>query len=793
MGKVSKPYKLCLLLVALLLTASIFNAPVLADSMDQKEAKAEAKAKMRLKEKAEQAEKLEKKKEEAERKKREEAELAKQKAEARAKAKAEAEKLAAVDAEAKAQTQAEISEAKSVMEAQMADLKSQKAALAAEYDAKKAQLKDKYAADKAAAVDDAAKAKLADEYAADLATLNQQQQQQNQAIADKMATAQSNYNQVVAKAQMKARHAVADATIASLNFPEDNTPVLTAREVQIKGNTLIDTAEILSKMPVIWSASGVTLTESEPGDLYDFRGLSKIIMEPGPARQVSARTIQGFTLYVLSVYQEYSYAGIYVYVPRSTMVGANQLQNDILVIEVLEAPVTEVTVRSYDPDQNMKEEGYLKRSYIEKWSPVQSGAVANQKELDDFVNLLNQNPDRYVSATVTRGAKPNSLAVEYDIYEATPWHWFIQIDNSGTQDRQWTPRIGVINTNLLGIDDTFSVIFQAPWESDFAENYALYGSYDLPIMGPKLRFNAYAGYSEFDTNPDAGPFDFIGNGSFVGGILRYNAIQTESDMPLLGKGWFFDIKGMVEYTRSKVTPSLFPTQLGSDVRFWMWGWGLELHKKDDMSQSSFSFDRWESWGGQTSAGVGVGPKGFVDARAGASSDFSIYDFKAAHSQFIDPNKIQRVAGSFRWVLPNERLVPAKMTSFGGMYTVRGYDESEIVADGGMLASIQYEYDYIAAEKAVNPPVEEEGQEENKYEIKRLAPLVFLDYGRTTIRRAGTIAGESRHDEMLSVGVGCLLDVGNHLSGAVYYGHPLIKTVRTREGKGRVNASFRLIW
>ena len=40
-----------------------------------------------------------------------------------------------------------------------------------------------------------------------------------------------------------------------------------------------------------------------------------------------------------------------------------------------------------------------------------------------------------------------------------------------------------------------------------------------------------------------------------------------------------------------------------------------------------------------------------------------------------------------------------MTAFGGMYTVRGYDEYEIIADGGILTSIQYEYDLVQAEKA----------------------------------------------------------------------------------------------
>ena len=43
-----------------------------------------------------------------------------------------------------------------------------------------------------------------------------------------------------------------------------------------------------------------------------------------------------------------------------------------------------------------------------------------------------------------------------------------------------------------------------------------------------------------------------------------------------------------------------------------------------------------------------------------------------------------------------------MTTFGGLYTVRGYQESEIVADGGIIASVQYEYDIVKAIEKEQP-------------------------------------------------------------------------------------------
>ena len=566
--------------------------------------------------------------------------------------------------------------------------------------------------------------------------------------------------------------ALLEEEIAKLDLPQDLSQRFTVRQLRISGNTLISTDKLLLNMPAVYNASGEPLHLAASAYLFDLRSLQDVVAEPGEAHEVSARTIEGFVQYVLSVYQEKNYAGILVYVPKDAIING-KLRDDILPVAVIEAAVTDVTVKFYDPDQNEKEKGYLRRSAMEEWSPTEIGEVANQEELDAFVNLLNLNPDRYVSAVVTQGIEPNSLGVRYDIYEANPWHFFIQVDNSGTKERRWNPRIGLINTNLLGFDDTFTAIYQAPWDSGIDENYSLYGSYDIPIGTPRLRLNAYAGHSEFDISPESGPFDFLGRGTFYGGVLRYNVLQAD--------GWFFDIKGGVEHTRSRVNPSLFTSFLGTDIKFWMWGWGLELHRSDDMSRSAFAFNRWESWGGESDASE------FALARTGADSDFSIYSASASHSQFLDADKINRLSGSFRWIGSNERLVPAKMTSFGGMYTVRGYDEYEIVADGGILASAQYEFDLVKYEESKDRDEAEVKESPGEKPLfRRVAPLVFFDYGRSKVRNAIAALGEKNHEEMMSVGPGMVVEVGDDLSAGVYYGFPLRATDDTRKGKGRFN-------
>lgn len=568
-----------------------------------------------------------------------------------------------------------------------------------------------------------------------------------------------------------------ETQIEQLSLPEDTSQRLTVRELLISGNALISTEELLEGMPLVYNASDEPLLKAESQYLYDLRVIHDIISQPDLPRMVSSRTIQGLTQYILSVYEDNHYAGIYVYVPEALIKDGVELVGELLFIKVLEAPITGTKIEFYDADRNEVEKGYLRRSILHKWSPLKMGEVANQKALDDFVNLLNLNPDRYVAAIVSRGVEPNTLSLGYNVYETNPWHYFIQLDNSGTRDRQWSPRIGLINTNLLGIDDRLTVVYQASADSSVDDNYSLFGSYDFPLIGPRLRLQLYGGYSEFDIVPEAGLFNFLGSGSFYGAILRYNVLQTN--------GWFFDVTGSLSHERSNITPSLFPEFLASDVKIDLWGIGVDIHRSDDMSRTSFTFNRVESMGGSDRAQ-------FALSRTGADPDFNIYTISANHSRYLDRNKIQQLRGAFRYITPNERLVPAKMTTFGGMYSVRGYDEYEIVADGGILASAQYEFDLVKYNQAwqIDEP-EPDGVESKRFQLKKLAPLAFIDFGQARIK--DPVGSEKEHETLLSIGIGTILELGDNFSAGVYYGYPLKATDDTKRGKGRLSVNLMLRW
>ena len=570
------------------------------------------------------------------------------------------------------------------------------------------------------------------------------------------------------------RHAISEEQVALLTLPQDETRRLSVKEIKITGNTLLTTDILLGEIPLVFNSSGTPLVKAQTDDLYDLRDIKDVVAQSGQTVEVSLRNIQGLTQYILSVYQDNNYSGIYVFVPKGSIKDGVSFVDDILQINVIEATVSGVTTKFYDIERNELEKGKLRRKTLEKWMPVREGQVTNQKAIDNTLNLLNQDPDRYITALVSPGSEPNTLDVQYNVYEINPWHYFIQVDNSGTDDRQWNPRVGVINTNLLGFDDRLTVIGQGIPDSTISKNYSVYGSYDFPVAGPRLRLNVYTGYSEYDINPETGPFNFIGKGNFYGGVLRYNVLQR--------KGWFFDVTGSLSHEESKIRPSLFKQFLSSNVKMDLFGIGLNIHRENDISNTSLAVNRTQSIGGSSQSSF-WDTVTLTGARMNAEQDFIIYTVSGNHSQYLDKRKVQQLRSTVRWIKPDERLVPAKMTSFGGMYSVRGYREYEIVADGGILASVQYEYDLVRQNEAI-------GQKSiANQDVRKIAPLVFFDYGRSRIERA--VPGERWRQTLYSAGVGIAAEFGKHFSMAIYYGHPLKATVDTRRDHGRVNISLML--
>jgi hemolysin activation/secretion protein len=564
---------------------------------------------------------------------------------------------------------------------------------------------------------------------------------------------------------------------SGFSLGDDRSPVFDISSISIRGNTILTSEELLEDIPIIYNAWSESIKKADPVFLYDLGGIRTVIDNPGQSTKVSARNIQGLVQYILKVYKDKGYV-VRVYVPEESLKQGGKFIGEVLDITVIEAIAGKVSINFFDVNGSAAKKEYTRSTLIDEWSPVKEGEPLNQKKLDDYVSLLNENPDRYTQVSLSEGEGEDTLNVDYNVYEVSPWHTFLQIDNAGTRDRRWSPRLGMINTNLTGRDDTLTGVIQGPIDDRMSRNdYSAFASYEVPLYTQRLRLNIFGGRSEFDVDGGQG-IDFLGNGNIWGSNLTLNVLQKDN--------WFFDVFQGVSFEKSNVSTSQFSSQLGSKVYMDLWTTGAKLYKRDDMRKTFIRIDRTTRIGGSHQHDYWNGTTG---ARTNANSNFWIWNFNASHYQYLEAEKIQRVLASVRYIRPNTRLVSAKMTTFGGMYTVRGYEESAIVADGGVLASFQYEYDLIKRDQA---KAAREGTPRDKTpRLRKLAPVAFFDYGRA--RTEDAVPGEKSREELYSVGGGLLFEYGESFSGGAYYGYPLKAATGTATGDGRVNVYFMLQW
>jgi len=576
-------------------------------------------------------------------------------------------------------------------------------------------------------------------------------------------------------------------------LPEDKTRPFIVKEIKISGNTAITSDDLLFGLPAVYLDSR-PLNAGEPKSnlVYDFRALAEIVLAPGRGLEVSQRTIQGLTKYILSRYKKAGYVGIYVYVSASAVDNEARLVDGVLLLSVVEAQVAHVTTKWRDFQGKEKQEHVLKEGFIEAGSPVQEGEVIQNHDLQKYVRLLNASPDRHVVPVISPGAEPDAVDLSYDVYERDPWHFYAQLDNSGPDQRQWNPRVGLLNTNLTGRDDRLSAMAQADVQAP-GDNYAAFGSYDFPLF-PRLRLGFYAGVSQFDITPEstAGLISFLGRGWFTGMTGRYNVAQVYD--------WLLDITGSLSREISRVDRSL---GTDSDVTMTLGGLGLEAHRTwetrrkgaiagETVGETSVFFERLQNFGGDSAD--------FENARLGSDPHFAKWSLGVVHWQFLDPNhsspnqQVHQVSARFRDILPSGRLVPAKMTTFGGWYSVRGYPEDLIVADGGILASVEYRF-YLSRCLGIG------GAAARKAEVSLVG---FSDYGRPTIK--DPMVGEFDSVNMWGVGIGTILEIkpsaltrGNHephFTAGIYYGWALQEVkdpsdgrILTDQGDGQWNFNF----
>ena len=314
--------------------------------------------------------------------------------------------------------------------------------------------------------------------------------------------------------------------------------------------------------------------------------------------------------------------------------------------------------------------------------------------LDQYVFRLNRHPGRRVDLGVSAGTEPGTIALDFLITENKPWLVYFQLSNTGTESTsEWRERFGYINNQLTGNDDILSLDYVT---AGFDSSHALIASYDFPIAGDWWRLRPFASWSAYEAS-DVGfaGEEFEGENWSIGAETTANVYQYGET--------FVDLFAGLRYERVEVKNNAVDIEGRNNFLLPTVGARLERSTEIASTRAEIGFEF-------NLPDVSDTDKDELDALGRLDPDDSwlAFQWDLSHSIYLEPllfrNRWEDTGPGGLPTLAHElalsvrgqyafdaRLVPNYEQVVGGLYTVRGYDESIVAGDTVVVASAEYRF------------------------------------------------------------------------------------------------------
>lgn len=333
-------------------------------------------------------------------------------------------------------------------------------------------------------------------------------------------------------------------------------------------------------------------------------------------------------------------------------------------------------------------------------SPDQPGSLLLRDTLENYLQMLSQQPNRRVEASVASAGEPGKVVLDYLVTESKPWQVFAQVSNTGTKSTdEWRTRLGYQHHQLTNHDDTLNFDFVSTPNLDTKAGFL---SYRIPLGRPsRFAVRTYGSYGDFTADGEVfESLRFVGDNWMIGSEVTY---QTT-----LARIWDVTLNAGANYSSYAIntnigelslyrgnSPFLVPFlggTIGHDHQWWALKGGLRV----EHSVSGVP---------NTDPGNGVDWLG----RTNVDESWTALRWSFESSMFLEPLFLRGSQGSLaheislrargRWTLGGERLIPQEQDLLGGAFTVRGYPESVVPADDTVVVNAEYAFHVARALKA----------------------------------------------------------------------------------------------
>ncbi len=414
-------------------------------------------------------------------------------------------------------------------------------------------------------------------------------------------------------------------------------------------------------------------------------------------------------------------------------------------------------------------------SWIQADSPLQPGAASatanstsesllNRRALDNYIDALDRQPGRQVSAAISPSKVPGEVALKYLVHQSKPWTVYFQLANTGTpQTNIWRETYGFTDNELTGNDDILSLNYTT---AGFTRENDVNASYSIPILNPdRLRLRIYGGYDSFSSADVGFPGNsFNGDQTNAGGEFILNVYQH--------RRFFLDTLAGLKYQHIFVDNTLLATTSTGDLVTPYFGLHAQRYSATNQFTADLTVQITHANDSETkleNLGRPLVARNPVILVGDASDAFYLEPLLMPHAYATGqaPLANQVVLSVQGQDAFNQRLIPENEAIAGGLYTVRGYPEAAIAGDSVATETIEYRL-HIPHLFPVSPhppnvfgspfrfaPQQPAGPTDWDFILK-----YFVDAGEVV--NSGRLSYE-QNSVLVGTGLGAELDLKNNLS------------------------------
>lgn len=439
-------------------------------------------------------------------------------------------------------------------------------------------------------------------------------------------------------------------------------------------------------------------------------------------------TVQQALQALNKAYAEAGYSAVQVRIPEQ------ELKDGIVRFTVTEPRLGQVIVEGNK---------YFSAANIVRSLPaLEPGQPPKVDDIARNLRTANESVAKQTRVVLRAGDKAGTVDAVAKVSDSRPLRFSVSLDSTGT------PSTGILragvaaqHSNLFDRDHALSAQYLTSTENPRDVNIVGVG-YRVPLyrFGDTLEFGyVYSNVNSGSVSTSAGNFGISGSGNFYS--LRYNwnlPRRLDLDQRIsLGVDWrafrndvsFNGVPGQVPDI------TLHPISARYSVKW--------AGAKTDLSGFLSAFHN-------IPGGNDGNADAFTRSRAGASSTYTLYRYGIAFTQALPWDLQIRLAANGQYT--NEPLVSGEQYGIGGMDSVRGFTEREIVNDRGNRVALELYSPDFGSKLMTGASAR---------------ALAFVDAAQVT--RVQPAAGESPGESISSAGVGLRANYQQTFSLRLDYG------------------------